>query len=102
MAESIIGPLGQPERSGIGSVVRRASPAPGDKSFQDFLKESIVQANRMQVDAEKAINDLSVGKTENMGEVLAAVRKAELSFNLMMEIRNKLVDAYNEVMRMRV
>jgi len=72
------------------------------KSFKEFLSESIKQVNDMQVEAEDAIERLATGRTENMAEVFAAVQKAELAFKTLMQIRNKLVDAYNEIRQMRI
>lgn len=91
-----IGPQGLPPRTGPGV------PAAGGESFKDFLAKSLEEANRMQVDAEKAVNRFATGEITNQAEVIAAVREAEVAFQMMMEVRNKLVEAYQEVMRMRV
>lgn len=74
----------------------------GGKSFKEFLSDSISEANRMQVEAQDAMNRFTTGETANQAEVISAVRQAELAFNMMMEVRNKLIDAYQEVLRMRV
>ncbi len=70
--------------------------------FKDLLENSILRVNEMQQAAEKAKVDLVTGGTENIGEALASVKKAELAFQQLVEIRNKLVDAYQEIMRMQV
>ena len=90
------GPQGQPPQAPAGPA-----DASG-KSFKDFLANSIEEANRMQVEAQQAVNRFATGQTTNQAEVIAAVKHAEVAFQLMMEVRNKLVDAYQEVMRMRV
>ncbi len=71
-------------------------------SFAEILKNSIKEVNNMQKEADVAINNLALGKTENVTEVLTAVEKADLAFRALMQIRNKLVDAYEEINRLRV
>ncbi len=72
------------------------------KSFQDVLQESIDRVNQLQKDAEAAQAALASGRTDNVEEVMIAVRKAELAFKTLMQIRNKLIDAYDELQRMRI
>ena len=74
----------------------------GGASFHDFLVQKIDQVNQLQSDADSAIEQLVLGETENVGEVMAALEKADIAFKLLMQIRNKLVDAYEEISRMRV
>jgi len=90
-------PLVLPEQSpGLG-------PAPaGDKAFKDYLLDSIQQANSMQQSADQAVEKLVTGGDVSPAEVLTAVQKADLAFRMMMQIRNKLVAAYNEVQNIRV
>ncbi|MEM7234468.1 MAG: flagellar hook-basal body complex protein FliE, partial [Planctomycetota bacterium] len=64
--------------------------------------DSIQEVNELKNDADSAIQELALGKTENVSEVLTAVEKADLAFRALMSIRNKLVDAYEEVNRLRV
>ncbi|MEM7421902.1 MAG: flagellar hook-basal body complex protein FliE, partial [Pseudomonadota bacterium] len=63
----------------------------------DFLS----QTNQNQLQSNQAIEDLVQGKTDSVQQVVLAVAKAEMSFQLFMEIRNKLVESYNELMRMQ-
>lgn len=74
----------------------------GNRSFQAVLKDSFDEVNRLQDDADKAINALSTGQTDNMADVMTAVQKADLAFKTLLQIRNKLLDAYNEVNAMRI
>ncbi len=75
--------------------------AEGD-DFKTLLMKSINEVNRMQDEAEQATTDLVTGKNDNVDEVFTAVRKAELAFQTLMQIRNKLMDAYEEIKQMRV
>jgi len=56
----------------------------------------------LQNEADQAMQDLLTGRTDNVTQVLTMARKAEVAFSLLMEIRNKLVDAYIELRQLRV
>ena len=94
--------------AGIGPVVPPAPPAPqgaeaaaGGKSFSQFLSEKIGEVNQLQQESEQAIEGLATGKVQDLGKVVSAVEKANLAFQMMVQIRNKLVDAYDELQRIR-
>ncbi|MEK7279872.1 MAG: flagellar hook-basal body complex protein FliE [Nitrospirota bacterium] len=74
----------------------------GQKSFFDTLNESIEKVNEIQKTADSAVEDLAVGNTQNIHSTMIAMEKADVSFQLMMQVRNKLVSAYEEIMRMQV
>ena len=69
-------------------------------SFGQMLKGSLDQVNRLQQDADESINDLAVGKNTDIHQTMVAVEKASVSFELLMQIRNKVIAAYERVMRM--
>lgn len=73
-----------------------------DKSFKDFLVDSIQEVNSMQQDADKAVEQLAAGGDVTPAEVLTAVQKADIAFRMMMQVRNKIVAAYQEVQNIRV
>lgn len=87
----------------IGSAVP-AMPATGmkDGGFADVLKDSIQKVNSIQGEADQAIKGLSTGQVNNIHETMIAIEKANLSFNMMVQVRNKLVQAYEEIMRTQV
>ncbi len=89
-----------------GQIARAASTQSSQGAsgpdFKDVLIKSIGEVNDLQLDAERAISDLAVGKTENITEVMAAVQKADLAFKNLMAIRNKIVDAYREIQQLRI
>ena len=70
--------------------------------FKSALLDSLDEVNRLQMDAAKGIQKLSTDPTASMAEVFAAVRKADIAFSMMMEMRNKLVEAYRELQQMRI
>jgi flagellar hook-basal body complex protein FliE len=80
--------------------------APGESakgpSFKDVLLNSIGEVNAMQQQADKAVERLAAGEDVSPVEVLTAVQKADIAFRMMMQIRNKLVQAYQEVQAIRV
>jgi len=95
-----INPIGPLQNAPLGSV--HGDNKAGGASFKDILIKSISDVNDLQLDAEKAINDLAVGKTENISEVMAAVEKADLAFKNLMAVRNKIIDAYREIQQLRI
>lgn len=82
---------------------RAGGPAgAGGASFGKLLKESMAQVNALQHEADTSIQSLATGGTATLHDTMLAVQKADLSFRLMMQVRNKIVEAYQEVLRMSV
>ena len=93
-----LGGIGAP-----GSLDVKKTSAEGESvSFADTLSESLAKVNDLQKEADKAIEDFATGKTRNIHETMIAVNKADLAFRLTMQVRNKIVEAYQEVMRTQV
>jgi flagellar hook-basal body complex protein FliE len=90
----------------LGAVDGAASPGTagpaGGPAFGQVLKESLNQVNTLQHEADQAIQSLASGGTTTLHDTMLAIQKAELSFKLMMQVRNKIVEAYQEVLRMQV
>ena len=68
-------------------------------SFEDMLTDSMKKVNTLQLDAEKKIRDLSIGDVEDISEVVLASSRADTALRLVMEIRNKFLDAYQALSR---
>ena len=96
-----IGSAGPQPLPGAATGARPAQAA-GGADFKQMLDGYLDQVNDLQTQADKAVVDLAAGKMDNLHQVVAAVNEADLSFRLMMEIRNKLLDAYKEIMHMQV
>ena len=78
------------------------APTTGDgKTFGDVLKDFVTQADQAQVQYDQAIDAVQRGETDNLHRVMLAQGQAQLSLKLAVEVRNKLVDAYKEVMRVQ-
>jgi flagellar hook-basal body complex protein FliE len=71
-------------------------------SFKSVLLESIEHVNSMQKSADQAVNTLLTGGDVNPAEVLTALQKADLTFRTMMQVRNKLLSAYQEIKEIRI
>lgn len=71
-------------------------------SFFEALQKSMEEVNADQIKADGAIKDLVAGKSKNLHETMLAIQKADLSLKTMMQVRNKILEAYKEVMRMQV
>ena len=76
--------------------------AVGDGSFKDFMLNSIHEVNSAQQAADKAVEQLFTGGDVEPAEVLTAVQKADIAFRMMLQVRNKIVQAYEEVQNIRV
>lgn len=94
--------------NGLGPITpvgpaKTAKPKGGaGEDFAALVKQQLEQVSRMQTEADENVQKLLTGETQNITEVFTAARKAEVAFGLLMEIRNKLVDAYQELKNMRV
>ena len=65
--------------------------------FWDTLKTTLNQVQQVQNEADQKVTDLVTGKGEDIHSAMAAVEKADLSFQLVMQVRNKIVQAYQQV-----
>ncbi len=72
------------------------------ESFGDTLRHALNEANHEQLQAEEAIQQMVSGQDIDLHQVLYRVQRAELSFQLALQVRNKFVQAYEEIMRMQV
>jgi flagellar hook-basal body complex protein FliE len=84
------------------SPVRPPVETPAAEPFRNILLEGLEQVNSMQQQADQAVQQLVTGGDVNPAEVLTTLQKADMSFRLMLQIRNKLVAAYQEVNNIRI
>jgi|PlaIllAssembly_1097288.scaffolds.fasta_scaffold238447_3 flagellar hook-basal body complex protein FliE len=70
-------------------------------SFGRTLNQAAKDVNLLQSETGKAVNKLAVGEKVDLNEVMVAVEKARASFNQLTEIRNKMMDAYREILKMQ-
>lgn len=102
MPTPIQGPNLTPPIQPVGAPQAASAPAEGAKDFKTMLLDSLNEVNRLQNESDASVQRLITGETNNVVEVMTAVNKAGIAFDLLMEIRNKLTDAYQEIQQMRV
>jgi flagellar hook-basal body complex protein FliE len=97
--------------SGEMPAIRPVGPAPvrpleaprqAGQDFKSVLLDSLNEVNRLQTEADEGVQRLLTGETKNVAEVMAAVNKAGIAFDLLMEVRNKMVEAYQEIQQVRL
>src|SRR4051794_41148983 len=82
-----------------GMDVPKGDAAQSASTFSDILRSSVSQVNEYQTQADTAIKELVAGRTKNIHETMLAIERADASLKLMMQVRNKVLDAYKEIMR---
>lgn len=106
----MVDPLGIPEFSPKSApIVDPRTPRSatargpvGGTSFKDVLSDAVGEVQRLQNDADMAIRQLVSGEVKDITDAMVAIEKADVSFQTMMAVRNKIVAAYEEVIRMQV
>ena len=81
---------------------RNQVPAPESGSFEGVLKQSLQSVNELQQKANQAIDALATGQQNDIHNTMIAMEKADVAFRLLMQIRNKVISAYETIMRMQV
>ena len=83
----------------LPALTPKQAEGPG---FKNLLQEQIDKVNQLQRDATEAIEDLATGGRDDVESVLIATQKADTAFRLLLQVRNKVLDAYDEVRQMRI
>jgi flagellar hook-basal body complex protein FliE len=73
-----------------------------DQGFAGIFKGSIGEVNRLHQEADQAVEALAAGRSTDVHNTMIALQKADVSFRLLMQVRNKVVAAYETVMRMQI
>lgn len=87
---------------GPGAVRPGEAGTPAAGSFKDLLMDNLRQVNDLQNDAHAAVEDLQAGRRNDLETVLMATAKADTAFRMLLQLRNKVMDAYEEVKQIRV
>jgi flagellar hook-basal body complex protein FliE len=74
----------------------------GAGSFGDMLKDAISTVNNLQKQSDQEIQKIMAGESQDLHTTVIAMQKADISFQMMMQVRNKIVQAYQEIMRTQV
>ena len=92
----------------LGSVDPRAAYGGGktvqdqQASFADQLKNAMSEVNQMQTQRDSMVEQMVTGEATEVHDVMIAAKESQLAFELLLEIRNKLLESYQEIMRMQV
>lgn len=93
--------LGAPQLQQTPKVDIKGAEGEG-LNFNDVLKKAIAEVSGLEKEADRQIIELAAGRADNLHEAMLALNKADISFRTLMAIRDKLVEAYREVMRLSV
>ncbi|BDG48054.1 MULTISPECIES: flagellar hook-basal body complex protein FliE [Parageobacillus] len=89
--------------SGTANAVSQAvKPADAQKEFSAFLKDALNKVNEQQIQADQLTEKLVKGENVDLHQVMIAAQKASISLQLALEVRNKVIEAYQEMMRMQI
>lgn len=86
----------------VGLNASGSSAKSEKSSFADYLKEALQQVEGLQSEARHQAQELMSGDAQQIHQAMIAYEKAFLAFSLTMEIRNKVVEAYHEIMRIQM
>lgn len=93
-----------------GGLTTSGSDVPGksgsargtESSFGALLRGKIAEVNQLKLDADEAIAKVELSDSGSIHEAMIALEKADISFRAMLQVRNRILEAYQEVMRMQV
>ena len=95
--------IGTQELPSLGSIGPAAPQSvPGGRAFSDYLGEMVRDVNAKQATATNAVDGVLTGQNVPLHQAMLAVEEAGVSFQLMVEVRNKLLESYQELMRMQI
>ena len=103
----MVDPLGLIGTGGSTAPLRPHAASPGRNpkdgpGFKEVLDDQIQRVNQLQQDARAAMEDLATGRRDDVESVLIATQKADTAFRLLLQVRNKVMAAYDEVKSIRV
>ena len=102
MEQVLIGPLNPNLQVPELRVPQNRGSEKNGTGFGEILKDAISTANELQKQSDQEIQKLMTGESQDLHTTVIAMQKADLSFQMMMQVRNKIVQAYQEIMRMQL
>lgn len=99
-----LGLIGAHNTPGAHQAARptRDAGAQNGPAFKDVLMENLAEVNKLQQDASRAVEDYTTLKRDDLESVLSATVKADTAFRMLLAVRNKVVEAYQEIQQIRV
>lgn len=92
-SDAAVKKIAKPDAEGVGSTLQ---------NFGDVLKNQVNQLNDLQSNANEAMQTYAVGGDIELHNVVLAVEKADMALQLAMQVRNKVIGAYQEITRMNI
>ncbi len=100
--EIIIGGIRGPELPRLPESKAAPSKDASGPSFKDYLANSIEEIQRLQSAADETINKLAFGEVTNVSEAMIAIEKANQAFLTLLQVRNKIISAYEQIQRTQI
>ena len=97
-----LGLITGPGSTGLPTAAREAGAARDGVDFGAVLKAEMARANELQEAAQVAAEDFAAGRRDDIESVLFAARKADTAFKMLLQVRNKVLEAYEEVKQLRI
>lgn len=91
-----------PTRSIFADLEKSDSSIGVSMPFSSYMKQALNSTNDLLIESQKLADDFAAGYTDNIHQVMLAAEKATVSLQFTMQIRNKIMDAYSEIMRMQI
>jgi len=88
--------------SGTPQISPESEVSKSSNAFGDMLKTMVQDTNQAQSDGDNAIENLQSGKAQHLHEVMISVEEADMSMRMLVQLRNKALTAYEEIMRMQI
>jgi flagellar hook-basal body complex protein FliE len=92
----------QPTVQPLGVMPSGPTPMEGPLSFSQVFKTSLEEVNGLDTQSKRMVESLATGETNDVSGVMLAVKKANMAFLSILQVRNQAIEAYQEIMRMRV
>jgi flagellar hook-basal body complex protein FliE len=99
----LVNKIGLAEPTGVNSIDSNKNVQNGlGTTFADVLKNTVDETNKIQVEKDKALADLATGQVKDLHQAALAINKADTSMKLMLEVKNKAMSAYKEILRTQI
>ncbi len=95
-------PVNFPTPVGSTQAADKPEIAQNEQNFSNFIKSTIEQVNQSQIDGDLSIQKLHSGEAQNLHDVMISVEQADISLRMLVQVRNKAIQAYEEIMRMQI
>jgi len=95
-------PVNFPTPASGAQATDKPEIAQNGQNFSNFIKSTIEQVNQSQNDSDLSIQKLHSGEAQNLHDVMISVEQADISLRMLVQVRNKAIQAYEEIMRMQI